>query len=228
MPFLFKLKRPFNHIAGGGLFVGCSTLPLSLAWETFGQKNGATSLEEFRALIEPLMSIKNRDPEIGCTLLANPFFMSRFDWIESPPGGAGSIVRGKMYESGTPDGNQIWARVAHHFLQGPVVPVAHERGFEPTSSQDDPRFGEPVLVKPRIGQATFRVLVTDAYKRRCAMTGENTLVVHARFCSGTTGQRPSRLALQERLSGVVHVVRSHSENNPCLPQRKRLGAISHT
>jgi HNH endonuclease len=31
-------------------------------------------------------------------------------------------------------------------------------------------------VKPRLGQSSFRVLVTDAYKRRCAITGENTLV----------------------------------------------------
>src|SRR5215207_4098956 len=31
-PFLFKLKRPYNHIAGGGTFVKFSTLPLSLAW----------------------------------------------------------------------------------------------------------------------------------------------------------------------------------------------------
>lgn len=26
-PFLFKLKRPFNHIAGGGFFVKFSVLP---------------------------------------------------------------------------------------------------------------------------------------------------------------------------------------------------------
>lgn len=40
MPFLFKLKRPNNHIAGGGYFVTYSTLPVSLAWEIFGEKNG--------------------------------------------------------------------------------------------------------------------------------------------------------------------------------------------
>lgn len=31
MPFLFKLKRPYNHIAGGGFFVTYSTLPVSIA-----------------------------------------------------------------------------------------------------------------------------------------------------------------------------------------------------
>jgi len=34
-PFLFKLKHPYNHIAGGGFFVTYSRLPLSLAWEVF-------------------------------------------------------------------------------------------------------------------------------------------------------------------------------------------------
>ena len=44
MPFLFKLKRPRNHIAGAGYFVARSALPLNLAWEIFGEKNGAASL----------------------------------------------------------------------------------------------------------------------------------------------------------------------------------------
>jgi putative restriction endonuclease len=31
------------------------------------------------------------------------------------------------------------------------------------------------LVRPRLGQGTFRVMVTDVYKRRCVITGERTL-----------------------------------------------------
>jgi hypothetical protein len=33
-------------------------------------------------------------------------------------------------------------------------------------------FGEPILVRPRLGQGAFRVLVTETYERRCAITGE--------------------------------------------------------
>ena len=33
------------------------------------------------------------------------------------------------------------------------------------------------LTKHRLGQGAFRVLVTDAYQRRCAVTGEKTLPV---------------------------------------------------
>ena len=39
--FLFKLHAPNNFIVGGGVFSHASNLPLSLAWEAFGTKNGA-------------------------------------------------------------------------------------------------------------------------------------------------------------------------------------------
>jgi hypothetical protein len=83
-PFLFKLKRPYNHIAGGGTFVKFSTLPLSLAWEVFGIKNGAESRDAFEAMIKRLVSNPNvRDPEIGCTVLTAPFFWPMESWIAS-------------------------------------------------------------------------------------------------------------------------------------------------
>ena len=34
-----------------------------------------------------------------------------------------------------------------------------------------------MLVRPRLGQGTFRVAVTDAYSRACAVTGEHSLPV---------------------------------------------------
>ena len=37
------------------------------------------------------------------------------------------------------------------------------------------RYGEPHLVEPRLGQGAFRVMVTDVYGRRCAVTRERTL-----------------------------------------------------
>ena len=38
-----------------------------------------------------------------------------------------------------------------------------------------PRYGDPRLVQPRLGQATFRIAVLDAYGRACAVTGEHSL-----------------------------------------------------
>jgi len=170
MPFLFKLKRPNNHIAGGGFFVAYSTLPISLAWEVFGDKNGASSVDDLRRLLGPLSGNRG-DGEIGCTVLANPFFLDRAAWIPDPAGWASNIVRGKMYESDSGDGKAIWQEIVRllssdqHIKPPPEFAVAEARE----------KYGLPVLVKPRLGQSSFRLLVTDAYKRRCAITGENTL-----------------------------------------------------
>lgn len=39
------------------------------------------------------------------------------------------------------------------------------------------RYGAPQVIRPRLGQGAFRALVTEAYGRRCAVTGERTLPV---------------------------------------------------
>ena len=39
------------------------------------------------------------------------------------------------------------------------------------------RYGAEQVIRPRIGQGAFKVLITDAYHRRCAITGEKTLPV---------------------------------------------------
>lgn len=43
-------------------------------------------------------------------------------------------------------------------------------GAEPAS-----RYGDPQIVQPRLGQGTFRVMITDIYARRCAVTQKRTL-----------------------------------------------------
>lgn len=176
MPFLFKLKRPYNHIAGGGFFVTYSRLPIDLAWEIFGEKNGAASVGELRAMLKPLSSSDSHSDEIGCTVLANPIFMNMDDWIADPPGWSTNIVRGKRYESSAPDGSAIWDRVRNSLssAEGRKDPSSITNQLE--VGEPKSKYGEPILVKPRLGQSSFRVLVTDAYKRRCAITGESTLI----------------------------------------------------
>jgi putative restriction endonuclease len=49
--FLFKLHSPNNVIAGGGIFAHATNMPCSLAWEAFGEANGAASLVEMRQRI---------------------------------------------------------------------------------------------------------------------------------------------------------------------------------
>lgn len=173
-PFLFKLKRPFNHIAGGGYFVKSTSLPLSIAWETFGQKNGAVSKEAFVAMIRKFATDSTvRDPEIGCIVLSQPFFWPKELWIPEPTGFAGSIVRGRYYDTAKPDEAHLWEMVSER-LEGRPASFGMHLVAESTPTN---RYGAPALVMPRLGQGAFRVLVTDAYRRRCALTGESTLPV---------------------------------------------------
>ncbi len=47
----------------------------------------------------------------------------------------------------------------------------------PIVAEAQARFGVEQVVKPRLGQAGFRVEVIEVYHRRCAVTGEKTLPV---------------------------------------------------
>lgn len=170
-PFLFKLRRPYNHVAGGGTFVKFSTLPLSLAWDVFGNKNGAASRPAFERMIRGLSRNRGeRDPIVGCTVLTNPFFWPQSQWIPEPPGWSSNIVRGRYYDTAEPAGAALWESV----LQRTNV-VRETYNIDDIPDSDRPRYGTPRLSAPRLGQGAFHVVVMDAYKRHCAITGESTL-----------------------------------------------------
>lgn len=71
----------------------------------------------------------------------------------------------KTYNTGESEGLALWEAV-HERLSLSQFPGMAESG---------PRFGEPHLIRPRLGQGAFRILVTDNYQRRCAVTLERTL-----------------------------------------------------
>jgi HNH endonuclease len=166
--FLFKLHSPDNFIVGGGVFAHANILPCSLAWEAFREANGAASLEEMRARIMRYRrnEVDNRsDFQIGCRILTQPFFLDRENWIDVPPSWSRNIVTFKTYSTDDPDGKHVW-----DMIQNRIFSTA-SAGFR----EEQARYGEPVLVRPRLGQGAFRILVTDIYGRRCAVTGERTL-----------------------------------------------------
>lgn len=165
MPFLFKLKRPNNHIAGGGFFVAYSRLPVALAWEVFGEKNGAQSMDQLLTLLHQSAGGNQRLREIGCTVLSNCFYFAKGEWVRDPVGFANNVVVGKHYRTDAADGKALWAEVESRLRGLQVKDIGVAEGY-----------GEETWVRPRLGQGGFRVLVTDAYQRKCAITGENTLV----------------------------------------------------
>lgn len=176
LPFLFKLKSPHHAIAGGGYFAGYTSLPIWLAWDVFGPKNGTASLDALSQLLGRHHKAIDLNREIGCTVISNPFFLPRDQWLHDPPGFATNIVTGKFYDDSDEAGGHIWKHMRWHFHGSPALDLPAARRGEIGQSADIERWGQPTLVRPRLGQGAFRALVTNAYQRRCAITGENTLV----------------------------------------------------
>jgi putative restriction endonuclease len=177
--FLFKLHAPYNFIAGGGFFVRYTRLPVSLAWEAFGTKNGRSSYQEFRQAIYRYRGTDTRvepDPLIGCIILTQPFFWPQSDWIPASDYWKRGIQQGKTYDIGEVIGRRLW-----NYVQERLHKYSYETSEPAVISEDEGvRYGAEQIVKPRLGQGAFRVLVTEAYQRRCAITGEKTLpVLHA-------------------------------------------------
>jgi putative restriction endonuclease len=172
--FLFKLHHPRNFIVGGGFFVKFLKIPISLAWRVFGEGNGAYSLDEVRNRVgqyrrQPLN--ESEDPIIGCILIDEPFFFPEKEWIPAPANFSGNIVQGKGYSTDEEYGRRLWYEVSFR-LEGRAA-----TGPATAAIVDAPRYGEPVLVRPRLGQGSFRLLIRDTYNYRCAFTGEKTLPV---------------------------------------------------
>lgn len=170
-PFLFKLHSPRDFIVGGGFFAHSTILPVSLAWSAFGEKNGACSLEEMRNRIERYRRSRPaiEDYHIGCILLEQPFFFYKDDWISVPEDWFPNIVRGKTYDTATGIGQRLWENVLDRLSSRTRVPNAI------ATIREGGRYGSPILITPRLGQGSFRIIVTDTYERRCAITGERTL-----------------------------------------------------
>lgn len=167
--FLFKLHHPYNYIVGGGYFAYSNIIPLSLAWDSFQERNGAATLMEMKNLIEQHRKVKSvEDYNIGCIILTQPFFLPEDKWFDQPADWKKNIVQGKTYDVSTAIGQKIWTDIQLRIQ-------AKEITADPRDERQQERYGTPVLVKPRLGQGGFRVIVTDAYRRRCAVTNERVL-----------------------------------------------------
>lgn len=178
-PFLFKLKSPLNKIGGVGFFSSQTFLPMNVAWDVFGQRNGCDTFSMFRQMILHYRKDKaNLNPTIGCIVLTNPIFFKREDWLDVPGNWSKSIVQGKSYDIGMGIGLALWQKV-DSLLKRYLFDSTRdgEKSQLILENSEGPRYGNSILMKVRLGQGAFRVLVTDAYTRKCAITGERTLPV---------------------------------------------------
>lgn len=179
-PFLFKLKSPLNVIAGVGFFASHSILPLSLAWDIFELRNGVSSFEALWEVIGNLRRPQNplaENSNIGCIVLSNPIFFEERDWIETPPNWSPNTQQYKYYDLNDEFGKNLWDRLTATLQE--YLSTKQDEGLKSEFILHEPEstYTTSILRKVRLGQAAFRVMVTEAYTRRCAISGERTLPV---------------------------------------------------
>ena len=183
-PFFFKLKAPYNAIGGFGFLGPVTTVPMSMAWEIFGRKNGAPDL---RTMAQGIRKYRSRfdakktpapgpyDPPVGCRLILQPVFFPPEEWIHVPSDWSGNIVQGKTYDLTTGEGRRVWKECEARTLGRRLVTDSRRQPLP--GERPQPQYGAETLYRPRLGQGAFRLAVTDAYGRRCAVTGEHSLPV---------------------------------------------------
>lgn len=174
-PLIFKLKSPQNAIGGFGFFSRYQRMPLWQAWEIFEAANGLSTESEFEAR---LRRIANRnsigfdsDPQVGCIVVVQPVFFEPDEWIALPRDWKPNIVTGKTYDLAQGEGRRIWTDCLARYEQQAKADTWVEEELERAQA------GKPQLVNPRLGQASFRLDVQEAYDDKCAVTGEHSLPV---------------------------------------------------
>lgn len=197
-PFLFKLHSPINKIVGGGFFIRAEQLPLSLAWDAFENKNGSSNLNDFRNSINNYRKTKEADPTIGCIILNQPFFFSEDKWIDVPSSFAKNIVGGKRYDTNEQDGARLWNEVLLRL---------NDVKREGLVAEPIWGYGNDYLAKNRLGSGAFRILVTDAYNRNCAISGEKALpVLQAAHIKPFNEQGPNSVSNGLLLRSDLHIL----------------------
>lgn len=181
-PFLLRLKSPINKIAGIGFFSSHSLLPIDFAWEVFQEKNGIDTYLRFRQKIISYRDPSNPieiNPKIGCIILTNPVFFNENDWFPTPLNWHPNIVKGKTYDSLNEYGKIVWNTIEILLQKYKLFEIEKEykNQFILEEENINNRYGSEILTRVRLGQGAFRVMITDSYERKCAISGERTLPV---------------------------------------------------
>ncbi len=162
-PFFFRLKRPHYAIGGFGFFARHSVIPAWLAWESFAELNGAPDFAMMCSRIEKYRRGQPPDPHrqyrIGCVMISQPVFFAEADWVREPEAFSRNIVRGSGIDLEAGEGRRIWDECLGRAQARALVAEARDR--DPLVPEG-PRYGAAQVVRPRLGQGTFRIAVTDA------------------------------------------------------------------
>ncbi|MDP9024373.1 MAG: HNH endonuclease, partial [Candidatus Eremiobacteraeota bacterium] len=164
-PWIFKV-RGLDRIAGYGFLSYYSVMPSGVAWETFGTANGVESYAELRSRLTDLRHPGRADDSVGCVVLSDLALLEPDAYLPAPHGWKPNTVRGEYYDLEEGEGQRLWSSLTA--LEPPRVAVSTLRSVPGG-------YGAAQVYLPRRGQGAFRLMVMDAYGRRCAITGEKTL-----------------------------------------------------
>jgi putative restriction endonuclease len=110
---------------------------------------------------------------IGCIQLVSPVFFPRELWIPQPADWHPRTQTPVKYDLTIGEGRRVWKACVDSASQTPVT--TRSCGTNGVIVQDEPRYGAPLVMTPRLGQNTFRIAVLDAYERACSVTSEHSL-----------------------------------------------------
>jgi putative restriction endonuclease len=178
-PYFFQLKAPLYRIGGFGFLGPVTSIPISLAWEAFGEGNGAATREMMFESVQKLRKGKVaegetiHDPWVGCRTILEPVFFPPDVNIPIAKDWPKHTQKFKKLDLSTGEGARIWQACRRHAKS---LPLNTDTAAHIGETQSD-RFGALQQYQPRLGQGAFRIAVVDAYQRSCAVTGEHSLPV---------------------------------------------------
>ena len=160
-PVFFKHhKEDGGAIAGLGFFANFTACQVWLAWEAFGEKNGAPDFLTFCRMIgtrHKKLGVSGgpvEDHEIGCIMLSGPVFFGPGQLVEGPNDWADPIVTGKYYDLEEGEGKRIWRECEERLkLRYQAADRPRQLNFP------EERYGDPILGRRRLGQGIFRLFI---------------------------------------------------------------------
>lgn len=123
-------------------------------------------------------------------------FFAPDSWLTVPDSFRPQNLSGAVIDLARPDGRKLW-EACLALAAGPAASWAHP-------AADEARRGAPTVIRPRLGQGSFRLAVLDAYGGACAVTGEHALpaleAAHIKpFASGGSHELTNGLPLRRDL-----------------------------
>jgi len=209
--FVFRLKSPRNKIGGYGVLASSINVPIQLAWDSLGARNGSSSMAHMIGAISRYRNGEQITAQslIGCRVLTTPVFFEPHEWFPVPSDWSSNIVTGKVYSTDATHGAsllaELEARTRSEFL--------FERGKRPfedggISEVEQARYGAPILVAPRLGQGAFRIKIAEAYGFECALSETKVLpaleAAHIRpYSDGGAHALPNGIFLRRDIHSVL-------------------------